>query len=118
MTALSDFSFNNPLIRQYFDGSDSYLPTGELLYIHQHPLVKPNFLDQLESFINLTAKDMADRNMKGTIVDKFVEQTTVIGSNLPALTKQNAAMVLAALREIYKLCVSIRGPMFPVIGMR
>jgi hypothetical protein len=111
MTTLADLSFGNYRIRQYFDGSDDYIPSAELLYIHTHPLIKPNFLNELESFINLTAKDMADRNMKGAIVNKFVQHTKALGVQLPTLTNQNAANVLAALREIYKLCVSIRGPM-------
>lgn len=111
MTTIADFSFNNYRIRQYFEGSDDYIPTAELLYIHAHPLVKPNFLNELESFINLTAKEMADRNMKGVIVDKFVTHTRNLGVQLPTLTNQNATTVLVALREIYKLCVSIKGPM-------
>ena len=99
------------MIKQYFDGADIYVPVAELLYIHQHPLVRPNFLSELESFINQTSAYMKEKNMKGAIATKFVAQTTLFGSQLPTLTKDNAAIVLAALREIYKLCVSIKGPM-------
>jgi hypothetical protein len=111
MTTLVDLSFGNYRIRQYFEGSDAYIPAAELLYVHTHPLIKPNFLNEMESFINLTAKEMADRNMKGVIVDKFVNHTKALGVQLPAITNQNAAVILAALREIYKLCISIKGPM-------
>lgn len=109
MSVLGDFSFNNLQIRQYFKGSDSYAPTSELLYVHSHPLVRPNFLAELETMINEASQVMVQRNMTGAPVQKFTALAQALGRELPELTDKNAAAVLGTLREIYKLCSTITG---------
>ena len=38
-----DLSFSNELIKNYFEGSDDYVPVTELIYVHEHPLIKGSF---------------------------------------------------------------------------
>ena len=104
-----DFSFNNPRIRNYFEGSDEYVPVEELLYVHSHPLVRPNFLAQIESILNLTAEHIIEKSMKGKPINKFVQLTENLGKLLPGISKENSAEVLKVLREIYSHCGKVTG---------
>lgn len=102
--SLLDFSFNNTQIKAYFEGSDEYIPTSELMYIHSHPLVKPNFLDQLETIILKTSETIQKRNIKGVMIDRLTEHTKNFGAELPTISQKNAPKILFHLREIYKIC--------------
>lgn len=99
-----DFTFNNSLIKAYFEGDDSYIPTSELLYLHEHPLVTDSFLVQLEALILKTAVLIEDKKISGQVIDRFIAHTKELGEQLPALTAENSPIVLRTLRSVYKLC--------------
>lgn len=105
--ALADFSFTNTQIKKYFEGSDAYIPVSELLYIHTHPLVKPNFLDEIEALINKTSAWMVSKNVRGTAVEKITSLAIKLGAELPNLTRENAPIVLTHLRDIYTICTAL-----------
>lgn len=108
-----DFSLSNPLISNYFDGDDSYIPVSELLYLHTHPLVQPNFLSDIEKLINDTAVYLESKNMRGTVVEQIVTLTIEMSSYLPSLDRENAPKFLETLRRIYSICVGLIGkPVF------
>ena len=104
-----DFSFNNPRIREYFEGSDEYIPSEELVYVHTHPLIRPNFLAQLESIVNLTAEHIIEKSMRGKPVNRFIQLTENLGKLLPGISKDNSAEVLKVLRDIYSHCGKVTG---------
>lgn len=105
--ALADFSFDNPQISGYFKGSDEYIPTSELIYIHSHPLVKPNFLDDLEYLILRTAQLIEQKNIRGAVIEKFATLAMKFGAELPTINEENAPTILSHLREIYQLCTAL-----------
>ena len=109
MSTLTDFSFTNSQIKAFFEGSDTYVPVSELLYVHSHPLINPNFLAEIESLLNITADRMVQKKMTGAPVTKFTTLAQNLGRELPELTEHNAPAVLGTLREIYKLCNAILG---------
>lgn len=111
---LSNLSINSPQVKDYFSGKGTYVPTGELLYIHTHPLIQPNFLADLEQFINQTAAYMVARNMAGKPVERFTIMATKLGRTLPDLNASNAAQALDVLREIYRLCTKVTGTPGPL----
>jgi hypothetical protein len=104
MAPSMDFSFNNQLINSYFNGDNSYAPTTELLYAHAHPLIKQSFLVELELLINKATELLVAKNVKGDILNKFINSTIAIGLELPSLTNENALKVLVELRAVYQLC--------------
>lgn len=114
----TDLSLNNALIRGYFTGKESTPPVSELLYVHSHPGIRPNFLSQLELIINKTALHMANRNITGSPVQKFTHLTIRLGQILPGLNQENAAEALETLKQIYKLCVEVAGPQITIIEKR
>jgi hypothetical protein len=102
-----NFTFENTLIKNYFEGSDEYIPVSELIYLHEHPLIKDSFLIEIERLINVTTELMIAKKMQGVIVQKFVDVTMKLGAELPSITQQNAPIILEHLRTIYKLCNSL-----------
>lgn len=102
--ALADFSFKNTQILNYFKGSDAYIPSSELIFIHSHPLVKPNFLDEMEALILRTSQFIDQRNIRGTVINQLAELAMKFGAELPTINQENAPTILSHLREIYKLC--------------
>jgi hypothetical protein len=101
---VTDMSFKNQMIAGYFNGSDEYIPSSELIYVHSHPLVKPNFLDELESLILNTSQLIQKKKIRGTIIENIAALTAKFGAELPSITQENAPRILNNLREIYKLC--------------
>ena len=107
---MNDFSFNNTLIRDYFYGSDDYIPSGELMYLHEHPLVQPNFISEVEELIvkATTALENKKHNPDSEPIKRLNRLAKSLGEQLP-MTKENATKALAIIREVYQLCNRIIG---------
>lgn len=105
----ADLSFTNPSIRDYFNSKSDSPPVSELLYLHAHPLVQPNFLGEIESLINTTAEVMESKSMMGKPVERLTVLTTKLGRRLPVITKENAPEILDIIRDIYRLCCKLTG---------
>jgi hypothetical protein len=101
--------FSNDLIRKYFEGDDSYVPTSELIYLHTRPLIQPNFLAQLEELILQTGKLLLKHNIKGYPLPQLEKLAIDIGQRLPIITNESAPEILHAMREVYKICKEIQG---------
>lgn len=98
-----DFTFDNPLIAAYFAGSDDYIPTAELIYLHEHPLVKESFLREIERKINNCAHVATEKRLRGQVLQKFINYTIALGQALPSLSNDNAPQVLELLRGVNSL---------------
>jgi hypothetical protein len=109
MPTLTDFTFNNDRIKAYFNGNDAYVPSSELLYLHSHPLIRPNFLTEIEDTIKQTTDLMVKRKMKGPLVDRFTNLVKEYGVEVNNFTELNAPKTLDVLRRIYQLCLGILG---------
>lgn len=107
MSVITDFTFNNPFIRDYFLGSDAYVPVPEFLYVHSHPLIRPNFMMEIEVLINNTSEYLQMKNMKGGPVKRFVHLAQSLGAVLPIQDESKASEALRILREIYTFCNKI-----------
>lgn len=100
-----DFTFKNELIKKYFEGDDSYVPSSELMYLHIHPLVTPNFLTELEQ-LNLDAGKVLVRNGSPKhIVIQYENLAIKMGKELKDgnITSESAPKILHTMRELYKL---------------
>lgn len=105
--SLADFSFDNISIKAYFEGSDTYIPVSELMYIHSHPLVRPNFLDQLEKLILRTNELIQAKNIRGAVIERLADHAMKFGAELPTISQENAPTILSHLREIYRICTGL-----------
>jgi|SRR5579859_1186959 len=104
---LTDFSFKNQQIKAYFEGSNVYVPSSELMYIHAHPLVKPNFLDEFEAIVLKTMDIIQKKNIRGAVIEKITNLTIQFGAELPTINQENAPKILGHLRELYIICTSL-----------
>jgi hypothetical protein len=101
--------FGNELIKNYFEGDDSYVPTSELMYLHTRPLVQPNFLAQLEEMVLETGKLLlVKHNIKGYPLPQLETLAIKIGQRLPTITQDNAPEILGAMREVYRICKEMK----------
>jgi hypothetical protein len=103
-----DFSFNNPEIKKYFEGDDSCAPVRELIYLHTHPLVQPNFLIEINNLVLVSTDKLVARNAtKASKAVQGLEDLCIkLGQSLPEdeVTAENA---LIYLRDLYNLCNEI-----------
>jgi hypothetical protein len=104
---LIDFTFSNPLIQKYFEGDDSYIPSAELVYLHEHPLITQSFLVEMETLINKASLHIQKKNIVGTLANKFINSAIKLGAELPTVSQQNAPIILSELRTVYSLCKSL-----------
>lgn len=102
---LIDFTIkNNQQIRDYFRGSDSYIPSSELVYLHEHPMIRESFLAEIEALVHTSAECLVTHKVQGALIEKFILSTQKLGALLPEVTKDNAPHILDELRTVYVLC--------------
>lgn len=105
-----NFTLDNLVILEFFEGSASP-PISELLYVHERPLLRPNFLTQIDDMVNeasiLLEKKGVSKN--GSTHRKLADIAIKLGSQLPNLTRTNATVVLETLKDLYILCKKIKG---------
>lgn len=104
---MQDFSLKNAIIKAYFEGDDSYIPVGELIYLHEHPLVLPNFLTEIDELVIKAGEVIERKNMTGYPVEQLVKLAVQIGTSLPTVDYNTGPELLKALRELYTLCTKL-----------
>lgn len=101
---MNNFTFENKLILDYFEGNGEP-PVDILLYLHEHPLVRPNFVMQLETQI-LEATDKL--NMLGpnsSPVKELIDIAIKMGQLLPLIRdRENAIKTLEQFKRSFLLC--------------
>ena len=103
-----DFSFNNIGIKKYFEGDDSYAPIRELIYLHTHPLVQPNFIIEINNLVKVAGDKLIARNANSSskAVQDLQDLCIKLGQTLPE-DEVMAEMSLRYLRDLYNLCNKI-----------
>lgn len=91
---------DNEGIRNFFNGDDSYIPTEEVKYLHTHPLVRPNFLTEINAEIEVLTLRVQDIKLPPRVIDKLTQLSIKLGTSLPDITDENAKDFLIALREL------------------
>lgn len=102
-----NFSFENTKIDEYFKGDDKDPPIDELIYLHTHPLVRPNFLVQLDELVIQAGIRLKAKNMTGYPVQEMIRIAVEIGKALPSVNQDNALKILVEMRNLYKLCTTL-----------
>ena len=107
-----DFSQKNPEIKDWLDTGLGVAPIRQFIYLHSHPLVKPNFVTEIEVLVYETGLHMKSKNMVGaapkrmkTIAENLVKATEVF---IVDKSDANALKVLHRLRELYSFCNKVK----------
>lgn len=104
-----DFSLNNPKIKSFFNGDDSYMPTSELLYLHTRPLIRPNFIEDINMLIDLAGEALINKKIPANSITviSLMDLGIRLGRELGTLQIINPEEVLNILRELYTLSNTI-----------
>lgn len=104
-----DFSFNNQDIKAYFEGDDSNPPYRELVYLHTHPLVQPNFLSEIDQMVKVAGERLSSKDVPSTstYINKLESLCIELGQSIPELKVENPELTLAIFKDIYILCKDI-----------
>lgn len=107
-----DFSLANPKIKAFFEAKEELqvpTPVAELLYVHTHPLIRQNFISDIELIILETANYVEKKKLSGKPIEKLSRLTQKLGELVVALDKSNAEEMLNTLRSVKNLCEKITG---------
>lgn len=102
-----NFSFDNTKVAVFFSGEDSDPPIDELIYLHTHPLIRPNFLVELDELVIMAGHKLKAKNMSGYPVQELIRIATEIGKALPTINSDNALSILLEMRNLKNLCVGL-----------
>lgn len=96
-----DFTLSNPIIGKYFKGESNSPPIAEFLYVDTHPLIRPNFLTELEEL----SKTACARLQVGDIPqDSFLPLLTkhavILGTSIES-PEEKAVTILESLKDLY-----------------
>lgn len=109
---IKQLSLSSDSIRPFFSGDNSRPPTRELVFLHTHPLLRPNFLTEIEDELLKAANALSNRSgQKSTEAQRQVLYSAIqeIANALPNLSQDNALEVLKAMRNVYTIAKSITG---------
>lgn len=106
-----DFSLSNPELKAWFTSGTGPTPVREFIYLHEHPLVRPNFISEIEVLIHDAGLHIQARNISGAIVQRLVDAAEKFSGALKAYllgrSDEAATGVVEALREVYKICTRV-----------
>lgn len=98
----------NPDLTKFFiKGDDSYVPFRELMYLEEHPLIRPNFITEVSSLMTNVYLLVYLHNLKGEVVTKLEEYGLTLAKNIFDLTEEKAKKATFALRDLFILCNQI-----------
>lgn len=107
-----DFSVTNPSIKAWLDRDSEEAPVREFLYLHEHPLIRPNFVSEIEVLIYQTGQHMLSKNISGAPANKLVSLAETFAHLLNDFvqdrTEDSALSVLGSLRDLHRICMRIK----------
>lgn len=107
-----DFSFANPEIRSWFDRNSTATPIRQFVYLHEHPLVRPNFIAELDGMIYETGAHIMAKNIKGSPIKRLQKLAKEFADALTkfVVDKEDGSTekVLFAMRDLYTFCKQVK----------
>lgn len=107
---LSNLSLSSPAIAAFFKTGNKP-PVRELLFVHQHPLLKPNFVTDLERLVLQAAETISVADVTDPVTrqrsDTLISCIATIANALPSLDQDRAVEALRAMRAAHDVCQSI-----------
>lgn len=110
MSILQDFTLNNPFIKEYFDFKEgSQVPVREFKYLHEHPLIYPNFISQVDTKVQEAVLILSEGKTRDSRTKALLNLTKTLGTLLSSYKDEDIPRVLEVLRKVYRTCVDITG---------
>lgn len=107
-----DFSFANPEIRSWFDRNSTAAPVRQFVYLHEHPLVRPNFIAELDVMIYETGAHIQAKNITGSPIKRLQKLAKEFADALTKFVVEkeegSAEKVLLSMRELHTFCRQVK----------
>lgn len=95
---------DNEKVKNFLEGDDTYIPISEYRYLHERPLIRPNFITQINDLVDKIAPRV-EKYKPMTAVKQMSEYAIGLGTNLDGeLTDGKIKTILFIFRGIYILC--------------
>lgn len=97
-------------IRKFLEGDDSHIPISELQYLHTHPLLRPNFVTEIDDLAVEVGHKIIEKKIVGKPIEKLEEIAISIGTRMhnPEISSEDAKHILFSLRDLYNLCLNLK----------
>lgn len=97
-------------IRKFLEGDDSYIPVSELQYLHTHPLLRPNFVTEIDDLTIEVGQKIVEKKITGKPIERLEEIAIAIGTRMhrPEISDEDTKQILFSLRDLYKLCSDLK----------
>lgn len=106
-----DFCFSNTEILNWFEGKVVPPPVKQFKYLHTHPLVKPNFITEIEGLILKAGHDASHMALVGKPIEDLASEAVVFTKALSTFmekgTDESAEGCLGSLRRLRKISLHI-----------
>jgi hypothetical protein len=102
----TQFLLSAPNIKRYFDTGENP-PISELLYLHTHPLILPNFLSEINDMIKVTTDKIIANNIQGKPIGELVRICEELKEDIVHLDNETGLRVLSNYRDLYNLCEGV-----------
>lgn len=95
----------NEGIRNFLEGSNDYIPTSEYMYLHDRPLLRPNFVTQIHDRLNQVGEKILAAKLTGKPIDRLTQLAIQMGQQMDGvITEEKAKTIVLALRDLYNYC--------------
>lgn len=99
---------DNEIIHKFLNGDDSNIPVSEFMYLHTRPLLRPNFLTQIDDLVNKVGRKIVAIKLTGKPIDDLTGMAIRLGQAMDGeITEVRAQLILLTLRDIWKLCIDL-----------
>lgn len=97
----------NENLNNFFNKDSDFVPVAEFMYIHSHPLIRPNFLTEITDKSTEAMEIILDRGIKGKTIEDLERVGVILGENILDVTEEKAKTIMLVLRDLYKLSNTI-----------
>lgn len=95
----------NEAIRKFLEGDDSYIPSSEYMYLHDRPLIRPNFITQIQDLVDVVGHKIMKHRLNGKPVDRLEDIAIALGQAMDGeMNSTKANTVVMELRNLYQHC--------------
>lgn len=101
---------DNEGIRKFLEGDNSYVPISELQYLHTHPLLRPNFITEIDDLAIEVGHKIVEKKLTGKPIERLEEIAIAIGTRMhnPLILDDDAKHILFSLRDLYNHCLDLK----------
>jgi hypothetical protein len=98
----------NEGIRKFLEGDDACIPISEYRYLHDRPLLRPNFLTEINDLVDRVGGKVQHKASKQKLATVLTEEAIKLGRYLDGeLSDDKIKEILLIVRNLYTYCSDI-----------